>query len=264
MNDELEDWSGIDWSRRAGGDTSSFDWRNVDFGVPSGDTISFNFGRGQGLVDIPTEGFETKPYLDFEGNLTFETGDGRLVKYTPEGVVQTSDPSGRNSFYTTNEGQDYFIDYSNINEPGSLTEIFGRAIGGEGPTRYTAYHGLGPDAKVVDYSNVYGPGGGTVTTTGADGDQVIYKDGTVTTNNVNNNTIEKIINRMFGGNTTKNDALLAALLGGLMGLLGKGSGSTGSKGYQGAIPKYTAVRGPSVSPTAGGRRRRRPAAGGAV
>ena len=44
------------------------------------------------------------------------------------------------------------------------------------------------------------------------------------------------------------------VVGGLMGLLGKGSGSTGSKGYQGAIPKYTAVRGPSVSPTAGGRR----------
>jgi hypothetical protein len=44
-----------------------------------------------------------------------------------------------------------------------------------------------------------------------------------------------------------------ALLGGLMGLLGQNKPS-GPAGYQGGIPKYTATRGPSRSPTAGGRR----------
>ena len=67
--------------------------------------------------------------------------------------------------------------------------------------------------------------------------------------------IEKIIERASRfTEPTKQNALLASLLGGLMGLLGKGSKTTGSKGYQGAIPKYTAVRGPAASPTAGGRR----------
>ena len=44
----------------------------------------------------------------------------------------------------------------------------------------------------------------------------------------------------------------AALLGGLLGLMNKPSG--GPAGYQGSIPKYMATRGPSRSPTEGGRR----------
>ena len=55
--------------------------------------------------------------------------------------------------------------------------------------------------------------------------------------------------------TTKkidNTSLLTALLGGLLGLTNKPSG--GPAGYKGSIPKYMATRGPSRSPTAGGRR----------
>ena len=137
------------------------------------------------------------PYLGFGGELIFDTDEGRRVVYTPEGVVETTDPGGRYSYYHTGDGKDYFVDYSDIYTPGSLVETFNRDIGGEGPTGYTAYHGVGPDAKVVSYSDVYGPGGGTVTTTGGGGDQVIYKDGTVTKDNVNTNTIEKIINRFL-------------------------------------------------------------------
>ena len=47
---------------------------------------------------------------------------------------------------------------------------------------------------------------------------------------------------------------MAAILGGILGLLGKGSYNKGPVGYQGGIPKYTATRGPAMSPTAGGRR----------
>jgi len=53
---------------------------------------------------------------------------------------------------------------------------------------------------------------------------------------------------------TKDNALLIALLGGLLGLLGKGSAPKLPVGYQGGIPKYTSTRGQAVSPTAGGRR----------
>jgi len=43
--------------------------------------------------------------------------------------------------------------------------------------------------------------------------------------------------------TSKDNALLMALLGGLLGLLGKGSAPKGPVGYQGGIPKFTSVRG---------------------
>ena len=43
--------------------------------------------------------------------------------------------------------------------------------------------------------------------------------------------------------TSKDNAMLLALLGGLMGLLSKGSAPKGPVGYQGSIPKFTAVRG---------------------
>jgi hypothetical protein len=51
-----------------------------------------------------------------------------------------------------------------------------------------------------------------------------------------------IIDRIFG-TTGKDSALLMALLGGLLGLLGRG-GSKAPVGYQGSIPKYTAARVP--------------------
>ena len=93
------------------------------------------------------------------------------------------------------------------------------------------------------------PGSG-VMTIGKDGTPVIkYPDGstktltpgggsTTTTNTIK--TIQDIINRTTGGK--ENTALLASLLGGLIGLLTKG-GKPRDVGYQGGIPKYTATRG---------------------
>lgn len=54
---------------------------------------------------------------------------------------------------------------------------------------------------------------------------------------------KSIIDRIFG-TTGKDSALLMALLGGLLGLLGKGSAPKLPVGYQGGIPKYTATRVP--------------------
>lgn len=55
--------------------------------------------------------------------------------------------------------------------------------------------------------------------------------------------------------TPTNDTLakILALLGGLAALSSRG-GTSQPQGYQGGIPKYTAVRGPARSPTEGGRR----------
>jgi len=233
-------------------------FENLDLGISDNYGPTFDFMRGAGPQDLSSlfTGDYDSPYLGFGGELIFDTDEGRRVVYTPEGVVETTDPGGRYSFYHTNDGKDYFVDYSDIYSPGSLVETFNRDIGGEGPTGYTAYQGTGPDAKVVSYSDLYSPRGGTVTTTGGDGRQTVYEDGKVTTTNVNANPIEKIIEKITKfTEPTKQNASLAALLGGLMGLLGKKSGvNKGPVGYKGEIPKYKAIRGPAASPTAGGRR----------
>ena len=258
---------------------------NLDLGILDQYGPTFDFGRGEGPVDLSSfigGGYGIDPYLGFGGELTFDTDEGGRVIYTPEGMVQTTDPSGRNAFYLTNEGRDYFVDYADINTPGSfietfnraiggegptgygayhttdgrdyfignedvytpgsLYEIFSRATGGEGPTRYTAYSGLGKDAKVVDYSDVYGPGGGRITTTGGDGKQTIYQDGKVTTNTIRDTNTIKEMINRATGGKD-NTGILAALLGGLLSLLAKNKGKSPT-GYQGVAPKYTAQRRP--------------------
>ena len=66
--------------------------------------------------------------------------------------------------------------------------------------------------------------------------------------------IKKIIDTITKGIGNKDNAALIAMLGGLLGLLGKGSAPKAPIGYQGGIPKYKSIRGEAMSPTAGGRR----------
>ena len=133
-----------------------------------------------GIADYYADSVST-PAIDVEGNLVFYNPDGSVVTYsdytTPGSLVQTQDPSGRNVFYHTTDGRDYAVDYSSL-EPGALVETFSREAGGVGPTRYDAYSGVGPDAKHVTYSDVYGPKGGVVTTT-SDGRTIQYENGKV-------------------------------------------------------------------------------------
>jgi len=86
------------------------------------------------------------------------------------------------------------------------------------------------------------------------GKDISVGDATKSGTSDDTNTITKIINQLTGGNSSNKDvALYAALLGGILGLLGnKGGGA--APGYKGSIPTYTATRGTPVSPTAGGRR----------
>lgn len=189
------------------GDTSwidNFDWGgamdSLDF---SGlDLSSFGFGGPLDLSEIDLGNLAyvdqpalpsylsdyysdsvSTPAIDMEGNLSFFNPDGTVVTYadymTPGSLVSTMDPeTGRNAFYHTTDGRDYFVDYTDLT-PGSLVETFSRDVGGVGPTRYDAYHGTGNDAYHVTYSDVYGPRGGTITTSGADGSKYQYENGKV-------------------------------------------------------------------------------------
>lgn len=238
-------------------------------------------------------GSESDVSFNKAGDMVFTNPDGTVVTYTADGMVRTEDPSGRNVFYHTTDGRDYTVDYSSLKpgdlvetygrdttggptrysayhttdgkdyfvdytdafDPKALVETFSRDTGGTGPTRYTAYTGNG----VVDYSDVYGPGGGRVTTTPGDGKTTtIYQDGGVktVTNNTVTNTVRDIVKTFTNAVGGKdNAALLAALLGGIAAKQGgKGGGGGTGVGYQGGIPTYTATRGPARSPTEGGRR----------
>lgn len=68
------------------------------------------------------------------------------------------------------------------------------------------------------------------------------EDKKTTTDDKKTDDKKTLIDRILG-TTGKDSALLMALLGGLLGLLGRG-GSKAPVGYQGSIPKYTAARVP--------------------
>lgn len=84
---------------------------------------------------------------------------------------------------------------------------------------------------------------GGATTPG--GKEVIKTDGTKpgTTTETKKDETKSFIDKLLG-TSGKDSALLMALLGGLLGLLSKGSAPKGPVGYQGGIPKYTAARVP--------------------
>jgi hypothetical protein len=83
------------------------------------------------------------------------------------------------------------------------------------------------------------PGGKEVIKT----DDKKTEDKKTTTDDKKTDDKKTLIDRIFG-TTGKDSALLMALLGGLLGLLGKGSAPKLPVGYQGGIPKYTATRVP--------------------
>ena len=223
-----------------------------DFSSPSGDT-GWDDYLGQTLPTFQNtdlsdylSGLDSQAVFGKSGELVFTNPDGTKVTYTPEGLVRTEDPSGRNVFYHTTDGRSYTVDYSSLT-PGELVEIFGQDVTG-GPTRYSAFHGLGKNAYNVDYSDVFGPGGGKITTTGGDGRTVTYEGGKVTEDGKTVGPGRSLADLL------KDPRFLAALAGGIAGVANRPKGGMPKIGYQGGIPKYTAVRGTPRSPTEGGRR----------
>ena len=197
---------------------------------------------------------------------TYFTPGGGTVDYLTSGVVRTADPTGRTSFYGTGDAGDVFVDYTNPDVIGELISTFTRAPGGEGPTQAGFYRGTGDDATAAVYTDLYnilngkgtvrvgGPGGITETT------NVGGTGGTTKIINTKTGEIEKeISNDLKPGGKSLTDLLkdprfLAALAGGIAGVANRPKGGMPKIGYQGGIPKYTAVRGTPRSPTEGGRR----------
>ena len=131
--------------------------------------------------------------------------------------------------------------------------IYGDEYGIEVPPTYNT-----GDESVFDPTY-----GGTLRPVIGGGDESVFDPtygGTLPiTGGVDTGGLSSIIKKLFSdGKGGLNIAALGALGGGALGLLGANKSSVTPTGYQGGIPKYTAVRNMVTAPTAG----RRPGAGG--
>ena len=210
------------------GPGTTFEFGFPDINIP-GPSTTFEYGFPDINLPGPDTVFEYGyPDLNIPGpSTTFEYGYPDLNAPGPSTVFEYGYPE---TPIDEEELKDKF-----------WKDLIGTGTATPGSGVLTTDKNGNPVVKYPDGSTkVLTPGGDTTTTTPG-------KDTTIT------KTITEVINRLTGGGA-KDNALLAALLGGILGLLGKGSAPKGPVGYQGGIPKRTAVRGPSRSPTAGGRR----------
>lgn len=212
---------------------SAEDLGNVDFGLKDLG-LSYDPGEGYGTGVLPGGG-SAEDIRQFFGDVSGQSTipswaregvnagsiqpnyDGTYTQIFDDGSSQTLDYTGNVVNTTTTEGLTY--DKNGIITSGSRT--------GEKVTT--------SDIKGTSTTSGGGAGGGSGGGGGGKGGGGDGKGGGIT-------------------NMLKDNAALIALLGGILGLLGKGGGQTGPAGYKGSIPKYTATRGTPTSPTAGGRR----------
>jgi hypothetical protein len=184
-------------------DLGGFDWSNVDFG---GDSYG---GFGIDLSSLGDSfGFDLSgitPDMSFYG---LDLGD--LSGMVPDVVL------------------DEYIDSSTVVPDERIYDAEAQEGGFYGNTKDATYD------PTTNTTTIRNPDGTTRTIQGPP-----IPGGT--------NTITQkatdFFNRLTTPGPTKQDALLAALLGGLAGLLGKGSGKGANVGYKGEIPKFKAVRG---------------------
>ena len=176
-----------------------------------------NFGFDLPSISADAENQEGGFYGNIPGQAEYDPRTNSTILYNPDGSIRQT---------IVHDEREYDAE----NQPGG-------------------FYGNTPNAT-------YDPKTNLTTVRNPDGSTRVIQGppGPGTTNNITK-TIKEFYDRVTGSGANKQDALLLSLLGGLMGLLGKGSGvNKGPVGYKGEIPKYTAVRGPAASPTAGGRR----------
>lgn len=195
-------------------------------------------------------GFST-PQIDFS-SIDIGFGPGKFSpEYTPADV-SGMDMDQFSRFFDPGFDFDLDIGFG----PGSFTPDYTPAdVAGMDADQFNRFsEQISSDAEAQEggfYGNTpnaqYDPKTNTTTFYDNDGNPTRTIQGPATTTNttttntkVVDNIIKQFIDSKTGGG--QNTALLAALLGGLVGLLTKG-GKPRPVGYQGGIPKYTATRG---------------------
>jgi hypothetical protein len=221
-------------------DLGGFDWSNVDFGGDSygglgidlsslGDSFGFDlsdispdmslYGLDLGDLSGMLPDVESDPYA----GLGYSAQD---IKELQEGTY--SGPEQSDEYVKQQLGEDLY------------KELYPYGTGGRGGDAEAQEGGFYGNTK----NAIYDPKTNTTTIRNPDGStRTIQGPPTPGGTNTITQKITDVINRLTTTGPNKQDALLAALLGGLMGLLGKGSAAKGPVGYKGEIPKFTAVRG---------------------
>ena len=170
-----------------------------------------------------------------EAQVREQLGDKLYEELYPMGIGNLSSSAYEGLGYTAKDIADLMAGQEGIRETdwsgviktdrqGNITQIGDKKF--DTGTKPPGREVIKPDDKKDD------KGGGK------DGGKDDKKDG-------GKDTVKSFFERILGGGG-KDNALLMALLGGLMGLLGRGSGRPSSPGYQGGIPRYTAQRRPGT------------------
>lgn len=219
----------------SGGDPIDFNWSDVNFGGGSYGGFDFDLGS------LPNFGFDLTGISDLADAFNF----GDLSGIAGLGNVDLSGLANydQGDFYDFGYGE-LPLDPREIDGlQGSRTEEtvfnelpFSTDNSGDVENQPGGFYGNTPNAT-------YDPKTNLTTIRDNNGNIVRTIQGPPTTTDTTRTPITRLqdlINRTTGGKD--NTALLAAILGGLVGLLTKG-GKPKPVGYQGGIPKYTATRG---------------------
>lgn len=240
----------------SGGDPIDFDWSNVDFG--GGSYGGFDFD----LSSLPDFGFDLSSINDIADAFNFDNVDlGIFDQYDTFDVdtapnfgfdiTQSTDAEAQDGGFYGNTPGAYYDPRTNLttlyDESGNLRD-------------FVTHEGGAADIGGGSYDVESQPGGFYGNTPNA-----TYDPRTNTTT-IRNDQGEVVRTVYHGGGPgaggggagggggggrsgpgtgiSRDNALLMALLGGLLGLLGRGSAPRIPVGYQGGIPKYTAARVP--------------------
>lgn len=198
-------------------DLSSFNWSDINLGT--GD-YGFDLGSYGDLAAVDLIG-------DYGGNIDLSSlGDSfgfDLSGITPDMSFYGLD-LGDLSGMVPDVVLDEYIDSSTVVPDERIYDAEAQEGGFYGNTKNATY-----DPK-TNTTTIRNPDGSTRTIQGPPGTNTVTQK------------VTDFFNRLTTTGPNKQDALLAALLGGLAGLLGK-SGAGANVGYKGEIPKFKAVRG---------------------
>ena len=260
----FEDGFGFDddffYDTGSGFSIPEFDFSSVDIGFGPGNfTPEISLDDIAGMDSSQFDRFFT-PSFDFDigfgpGNFTPEIAPEDISGMSPEQFDRfvdkiSTDAEAQDGGFYGNTDTAYFNPKTNLttlyDESGKLRDFVthegGEAdIGGgsyDVESQPGGFYGNTPNATYDPKTNV---------TTIRDNDGNIIRTvqgppipGTTTSTTTTN--VKDVINQFTGGK--ENTALLAALLGGLLGLLNKGQGKPAPAGYKGEIPKFRAERRP--------------------